>query len=68
MREKTTERRQKDEFAVLEKTSSPIHFKGDEPDQEALVCPTGCSSRALLLLTLEARPNLLQERKEERMS
>jgi hypothetical protein len=49
MREKTTERRRKDEFVVLQKTSPPVHFKGDEPDQEALVCPTGCSSRALLL-------------------
>lgn len=64
MWEKLTESRLKDEFAVLEKTSPPVHFKQDEPDQEALVCPTECSSRALLLLALEARPNRLQERKE----
>jgi hypothetical protein len=28
MREKTTKRRQKDEFVVLAKTSSPVRFKG----------------------------------------
>ena len=44
--QKTTERRQKDEFVVLEKTSPPVHFTSDKPDQKALACqgPRKCAT------------------------
>jgi hypothetical protein len=52
MREKTTERRRKDEFVVLKKTSPPVRFKGDEPDQEALACAKR-GARSLLMAARE---------------
>jgi hypothetical protein len=63
MCEKTTERRLKDEFVVLEKSSPPVHFKSDKPHQKALARASR-GARSLLMATREV-PELAERRSHE---